>query len=256
MTGSRLHSTITTDLTDSTLPYEQQPPRYSHEDQVAPPSPPGPPSAVPTQGHTTPFAGPLWGCTWKSQAFFARNPWQHGARSSHALSLLSQHDFLALQETHSDEGRARIWTHPVDVTAFWSHAENQHTAGVGLLVKSSFLQQFSPTTDASWKTIAHGRAAALRLDGPLGSLDIYTVYLHSGQQRQARESLIRTLASFIRPRSESLSLSLSFSLSGRLEFCSGQHGTLQSNRRKMDRPDGHAGGCRFCTHLRQNAWLP
>ena len=223
---------------------------------MAPPSPPGPPSAVPTQGHTTPFAGPLWGCTWKSQAFFARNPWQHGARSSHALSLLSQHDFLALQETHSDEGRARIWTHPVDVTAFWSHAENQHTAGVGLLVKSSFLQQFSPTTDASWKTIAHGRAAALRLDGPLGSLDIYTVYLHSGQQRQARESLIRTLASFIRPRSESLSLSLSFSLSGRLEFCSGQHGTLQSNRRKMDRPDGHAGGCRFCTHLRQNAWLP
>ena len=96
----------------------------------------------------------------------------------------------------------------MDVTAFWSHAENQHTAGVGLLVKSSFLQQFSPTTDVSWQTIAHGRAAALRLDGPLGSLDIYTVYLHSGQQRQAWESLIRTLTSFSRPRSEALSLSL------------------------------------------------
>ena len=208
---------------------------------MTPTSPPGPSSMVPTQGRTTPFAGPLRGCTWNSQAFFARNPWQNGARSSHALSWLSQHDFLALQETHSDEGHARIWTHPVDVTACWSHADNQHTAGVGLLVKSSFLQQFSPATDASWQTIVRGRAAALHLDGPLGSLDIYTIYLHSGQQRQARETLIRTLASCLRPRSEALSLSLS----GRLELRSGQYGSLQSSRCKMDGPDRHTGGCRF-----------
>ena len=89
VTGSRLHSTITTDLADPTSPHDQQPPRHPHEDRVTPPSPPGTPSMVPAQRHTTPFAGPLRGCTWNSQAFFARNPWQHGARSSHALSLLS-----------------------------------------------------------------------------------------------------------------------------------------------------------------------
>ena len=51
-----------------------------------------------------PYTGPLRGCSWNAQALFARRTRQHKAKSGHAIRLMGQHDFLAIQETHSDIG--------------------------------------------------------------------------------------------------------------------------------------------------------
>ena len=89
-----------------------------------------------------PYTGPLRGCSWNAQALFARKTRQHKAKSGHAIRLMGQHDFLAIQETHSDVGRARMLRCGPDVTTFWSHNGSSHTAGVALWLRSSFLQQF------------------------------------------------------------------------------------------------------------------
>ena len=55
---------------------------------------------------TTPFSGSFRGCTWNSQALFARDINRHELKTNRILHLLSTHDVLALQETHSTEGKA------------------------------------------------------------------------------------------------------------------------------------------------------
>ena len=155
---------------------------------------------------TTPFSGSFRGCTWNSQALFARDINRHELKTNRILHLLGTHDVLALQETHSTEGKARSWTGDRGTTSFWSHNPTTRTAGVALLVRTSFLQQFLPLTEGSWQEILPGRAAVLRLDGPQGSLDLFTVYMHTGRQTAARTQVARALAAAMRPQSQVLSL--------------------------------------------------
>ena len=170
----------------------------------APPPPNGP--AQVNNAFLTPFSGSIRGCTWNSQALFTRDIGRHERKTNNILHLLGTHDVLALQETHSTEGKSRTWTGDRGTTSFWSHNSTARTAGVALLVRTSFLQQFLPITEHSWQEILPGRAAVLRLDGPQGSLDLYTIYMHTGRQTEARTQVARSLAAAMRPQSEVLSV--------------------------------------------------
>ena len=172
----------------------------------APQPPEGPAQGInifPTQ-----FSGSIrgCGCTWNSQALFARDISRHELKTNKILHLLSTHDVFALQETRSTEGKARAWTGDQGTTSFWSHNRTARTAGVALLVRTAFLQQFFPITEHSWQELIPGRAAVLRLDGPQGSLDLFTVYMHTGRQTEARAQVTRALATAMRPQSQVLSI--------------------------------------------------
>ena len=97
------------------------------------------------------------------------------------------------------------------------------SAGVGITVQASFLQLFQHRVH--FEVIFPGRAAVLRLDGALGSLDIYSVYFHTGHSApledaleagydanarvpsdfELREALRRRLVRALRPRDRALS---------------------------------------------------
>ena len=70
------------------------------------------------------------------------------------------------------------WDGPRDCRAWFSPGTSRR-AGVGLVVKESFLAQFDPAM-TRWEEVVPGRAAVLRLKGPLGALDLYTLYFATG----------------------------------------------------------------------------
>ena len=152
-----------------------------------------------------PFTGDFRGCTWNSQALFAHGWRRHNHKLRHAKTLLATHDFVGMQETHSVEGRSRMLRLPGHSTAFYSHGTSR-TAGVCLWVKKAFLQQFNPITARSWVEVEPGRAAILRLDGHLGSLDLGVVYLHSGAARAQRDATKAAINRSLRSRESCLSL--------------------------------------------------
>ena len=169
---------------------------------------PGTVESQPAPLSSQPYTGPLRGCSWNAQALFARRTRQHKAKSGHAIRLMGQHDFLAIQETHSDVGRARMLRCGPDVTTFWSHNDSNHTAGVALWLRNSFLQQFDPVQPDSWQEHVPGRVASLYLKGPQGAIHIYTVYMPSGHQRAERDTIVRALLPTFRPQTEALTLLL------------------------------------------------
>ena len=123
----------------------------------------------------------------------------------HAGRLLASHDFVGIQETHGIEGRARQVRMPTKCIPFWSH-DSQRLAGIGLWVRPSFLQHFNPTRPEDWETLVPGRAAVLRLDGHQGALDLYVIYMPTGDAMPARERIRHVLTAALRPASQALSL--------------------------------------------------
>ena len=123
----------------------------------------------------------------------------------HAKTLLATRDFVGLQETNSVEGRARMLRLPSHSTAFYSHGTSR-TAGICLWVKKAFLQHVNPITDWSWVEVEPGRAAILRLDGHLGSLDLCVVYLHTAAARARRGATKAAIVRSLRPQGSCLSL--------------------------------------------------
>ena len=57
-----------------------------------------------------------------------------------------------------------------------------------------------------WIEVVAGRAAILRLDGPLGSLDLVTVYMHTGQASDSRAEVRDAIARALRPPSRALTI--------------------------------------------------
>ena len=113
-----------------------------------------------------------------------------------------------MAETHSTEGKdltARKWP---GSRSFWSHGTHQ-VAGIGIIISNKFLAKLNPIKEEDWLEIIPGRVARLRLEGPAGNLDIYTTYLTSGNDAEARESratAAKTMTRTIAPRKERLSL--------------------------------------------------
>jgi exonuclease III len=155
-----------------------------------------------------PFIGEFAGSSWNSQALFARRSYRHHPKLRQAWKLAAMHDFTGLQETHSTKGRIEALRLPPGTNAFWSHGTT-HQAGIGLVVKTSFMDNFNPVAPEDWNEIVEGRVAALRLRGPDGSLDIFVVYLQSGEEGSVeRAAAIRKLAASIQERKSVLSVVL------------------------------------------------
>ena len=77
------------------------------------------------------------------------------------------------------------------IRAFWSHGGNRR-AGVGILLNQKFLDEFK-TQAPEWGEIAVGEAAMLQLQGEEGNLDIFSLYLptgNAGSSEQERLSLL------------------------------------------------------------------
>jgi hypothetical protein len=151
-----------------------------------------------------PFTGDFQGFSWNAQALFAKKKHRHHPKVRHALRLAQQHDFRALQESHSTPGAAIAFQRqlPRRMKAFWSHGTARQ-AGIGLIIKSSFLDNFNPVRPQDWEIVEADREAVLRLRGPQGGLGIYAMYLASGEEQlEARSSSIKKVGAALRPSAE------------------------------------------------------
>ncbi|CAK0890248.1 unnamed protein product, partial [Prorocentrum cordatum] len=133
------------------------------------------------------------------RALFARDSKRHRQKRAHCLNLLRSADFLALQETHSTLGAAAVAKFPNSIATWWSHG-SQSIGGVGLLVKTAFLDKFGGASRATWVETTPGRAAILRLDGSTGSLDIAVLYLPTGHASDERAAIRASVIRDLRPR--------------------------------------------------------
>ena len=177
-----------------------------------------PPMAVPGQSPKvfTQYTGDYSGCTWNAQALFAQQPSSQMSKMEAACKLARRYKILALQETHSTVGtvegslatQGNIASLRNTHKMFWSHGTTKK-AGVALWVQNSLLGMFEETNDDSWFEIIPGRAARLRLQGPLGALDIYVTYMQVGTDQEdklARKNTINAISMAMAAREQTLSL--------------------------------------------------
>ncbi len=78
-------------------------------------------------------------------------------------------------------------------------------------LKDQFLEKFNPISEDDWTIICEGRIGRLRLEGPQGCLDIFVLYLTTGNNAEAKDERAkqaRLLARHIAPQSDRLSLVL------------------------------------------------
>lgn len=151
----------------------------------------------------TAFRGGYRGATWNAQGFLAFDLDKQHQKRVYLHRLLGQHDWVALQETHSTLGTAAAIQIPEGFTPFWSHG-SRHQAGVALLVRSTFLANFRKVPSTDWVEPEPGRLAVLHLDGPQGALSIATVYFHSGHFASDRQDLRLKLHRLMAQRPASL----------------------------------------------------
>ena len=136
------------------------------------------PSAAPHGPQmSSPFMGSFSAVSWNTQALFAADPERHAAKAHHLNQLMASHDIGCWSETHGTGSGNAAWKGPLHCRSWWSPGPAAGLAGVGITVREGFLRRF---TGHRWEIIFPGRAAVLRLWGPQGSLDIYTVYFHTG----------------------------------------------------------------------------
>ena len=91
--------------------------------------------ALPAAG--MPFSGDFSGAAWNGQALLATYCGKQHAKMRRAWQLACTHDFVILEETHSNVGKTMAARIPQGLKAFWSHGSNRQ-AGVALFIKYSF----------------------------------------------------------------------------------------------------------------------
>ena len=161
-----------------------------------------------TNNQHSPYTGDHRSAFWNSQGLYATDPNKQERKWGYTAHLCNNRDIVGVAETHSNEGKAMGGHPPHDVTTFWSHGTNA-VGGVGILINKTFLRNFNAPTESSWQHIIEGRVARLRLEGPKGNLDIYVLYLQSGNDsgdRQSRIKAANTIARHMAPAAERLSL--------------------------------------------------
>ncbi|CAK0817329.1 unnamed protein product [Prorocentrum cordatum] len=132
---------------------------------------------------------------WNAQALFASDVYRFSAKSAHVHKLLQKSDICLITEAHGSETRNSTWRAPLGTTAWWSEGASAGRAGVGVVVRDSFLKQFSeqPLRVHMWR----GRAAKLCLRGPMGAFDIMVVHGHAGSAQTPTDS---DMGGVLRPR--------------------------------------------------------
>ena len=97
-----------------------------------------------------------------------------------------------MQELHSTEGSVLTWNPPEGYNLFHLHG-TAASAGVGILIRRTFLDLFDTPLTPQLDNIVPGRIGRLRLKGKLGSLDLYSVYLTTGDAKSERAAQCRAL---------------------------------------------------------------
>ena len=181
-----------------------------------------PPERKPMPIADMPYIGDFRGCTWNAQALFARRASRQCPKQRQVRKLLQNHDFLAVQETHSTEGGVLAFECPAGTAARWSHGTTQR-AGIGLLLQDSFLSNFNVLQEGDWEDIEAGRAAVLHLRGPQGSLDIWVLYMATGEDGRNERAVTRqTLHHAIRSQTDTLTImtgDFNYVVADRDRFC-------------------------------------
>ena len=156
-----------------------------------------PPKHSPTAQGKFPFNGDFKGCSWNGQALFAAKAKKQFPKMRKAIGLSNAHDFTCIQEAHSTEGKTDMLTLPKNLTSCWSNISTSQ-AGIGIILKKSFLEQFNPVNmENDWTEVIPGRVGRLRLNGPKGAMDIFAIYMdaHSGHERkQAMDAMKEHIA--------------------------------------------------------------
>ena len=123
---------------------------------------------------------------WNAQALFACDPCRHARKAKYVNTLMAKLDILLITEAHGTETANSTWRPPLGCSAWWSDGHTSGTEGVGIIVRNSFLANFS--APPKWNHIHRGRAARLQLKGSKGNMDIIVAYFHSGNRRFREEN--------------------------------------------------------------------
>ena len=123
-----------------------------------------------------PYRGDFTIATWNAQALFAVNPVTQGRKWRRLLKLINKNDMVIVSESHGNTSALMLAEPPSGTLAWWSPGSSRR-GGVGVVVSAAFLSKFPRRT---WEVIRPGRAAVLRLAGPLGALDVFAVYFQTG----------------------------------------------------------------------------
>ena len=140
-----------------------------------------------------PYTGGYNGKFWNTQALFAAETDNQSRKQAFVSKLVETSDFLGVAETHGTDGKLITAIKRQGVTPLWSHGSSR-IGGIGLLLKDSFLKHFNPMQKTDWTELAPGRLGRLRLDGPLGRLDLYVVYMHTGKAIRTARTVLKLLA--------------------------------------------------------------
>ena len=201
-------TTKRTTITD-TSNYTKRP-RHNNNNNHHPPS--GPLPTTPhdnTTRHTIPFKGNYKGCSCNLEALMAVRTSRQTAKCNMLKRLMATHDYGTFQETHGTLGKEEAFSIPQGLVGFWSHLSAQK-AGVGIILKQSFLDKFATVQKGDFQELEPGRVARLRLRGPEGHLDIWTIYLTTGEgttaDLRARNHSHSIIRANLAPRDRVLSL--------------------------------------------------
>ena len=116
---------------------------------------------------------------------------------------MSQHDFVAIQETHSTSGTLGSVSVPDASVTKWSHG-TRHQGGVAITLLTSFLQTFDEIQDEDWEEAIPGRLAVLHLRRSRGRLALVTAYLPSGRCEADRKQVRLRLRAMMQRRPDVL----------------------------------------------------
>ena len=136
------------------------------------------------------YGGNYRGALWNAQALFSRKAQRQELKLNKVVDLLKVQDFVLVSETHSTEGKIQAEQYRFEqlgFTCYWSHGGHRR-AGVGIIIRNSFLREFD-ATPPQWIDISPGEAGVLRLSGPKGQLDLFTLYFPTGNQGRGNHSL-------------------------------------------------------------------
>ena len=140
------------------------------------------------------YKGNFKGAIWNAQGLCTRCPKKHEARWKRVQKLLRKNDFVMISETHSNPGKAdaeNVRLKSLGIKAFLSHGSN-HRAGVAILINQKFLDKFN-SQEPVWGEIQKGEAAVLQLQGAEGNLDLFSIYMptgNAGSSSQDKASLL------------------------------------------------------------------
>ena len=170
------------------------------------PSPQPDPSSNPVLRRSWPFAGGFRGACWNGQALLSADPERQQKKTRFLWGLAQRaYDFILLQETHATDEMLMTWSGIPGYELFVLNGAS-NSAGIGILVAKAFLAQFDRPPTRKLESIVPGRIGVLRLRGPVGGIDLYSVYFTTGEALADRAAQRAALAAAILPQTTAIAV--------------------------------------------------